>query len=262
MMSMERLLRLRRFGFASILALLLLAGSACAELDSDTSPEPGAYGAAESSIVGGQLEDGYAAVGAFVYRGDAFCTGTLVSPRVVVTAAHCLEDGVRGTSFYFGRDVNGSGGYSIPVEAGYLHPDYRRWAYHDDIAVAWLAEPSDATPIALPRRAMNSGFVGEEALFVGYGVTRWNRDDTGRKRSVWIPITSVRRDTFRYGGDGVQTCGGDSGGPTLIYRHGQTRLYGVTSWGDARCQDFGVNTRVDRYRSFIQPFIDEDWATL
>ena len=85
--------------------LLLLAPLACSP-DRHPTPEPG-Y---SSAIMGGTTERGYAAVGALLEDGDPFCTGTLVSDTVVVTAAHCLV-GVAASevSFFIGADTSAVG---------------------------------------------------------------------------------------------------------------------------------------------------------
>lgn len=67
-----------------------------------------------------------------------------------------------------------------------------------------------------------------------------------------IPITEVNPTELVYSKAGANTCVGDSGGPALAKNAaGVTVVIGVTSWGDDGCTDFGVDTRVDAYPTFI-----------
>ena len=88
------------------LVLLFLAPLACSPGEQHPTPEPG-Y---SNAIMGGTTERGYAAVGAILEEGYPVCTGTLVSSRVVVTAAHCLQ-GVSTSeiSFFIGPDTSSAG---------------------------------------------------------------------------------------------------------------------------------------------------------
>ena len=58
--------------------------------------------------VGGNTETGHPAAGALMYNGEQSCTGTLIAPKVVLTAAHCLVDfgSALGHSFYLGNNAN------------------------------------------------------------------------------------------------------------------------------------------------------------
>ncbi len=62
-------------------ALASLAGCAVADSDADTTTT-------SSDIIGGQRENGLPAVGAISYDGSWGCTGTLIGPYRVLTAAH------------------------------------------------------------------------------------------------------------------------------------------------------------------------------
>jgi len=202
-------------------------------------------------IVGGAPENGFEAVGALMQDGEAYCTGTLVDPTTVVTAAHCNPDGsAAGIQFAFGADVR-DGGNGINLVNVTNHPQYDDVDIVNDIAVLKLEHAVDVTPIPVMNQTMGQDWIGRDVTFVGYGITGPNDEVTGVKRSVVIPLTEVAETTFTYASPGKNTCQGDSGGPALALVDGGFRLIGVTSYGDQDCAEYGVNTRVDAYLDFI-----------
>lgn len=234
-----------------ILLLTLTANWGCLSIEPHE-------GDASEKIVGGESEVRYPAVGAMLVDGQPFCTGTMVTPTVVVTAGHCVH-GIEASTmeWFIGPNANDrASGRAIRVASAQPHPLYSESTLQNDIAVLVLSEPADVEAMPMLREAMDASWVGRRALFVGYGITRGGGDDAGEKRSVTIPITNVGRTDFRYSAPGVNTCNGDSGGPALIEIGGVWTLIGVTSWGDEACNEFGVNTRVDTYLDFIAPFIE------
>ena len=217
-------------------------------------PSDGNY---SNAIIGGSVERGYPGVGALLEDGDIFCTATLVSSTVAVTAAHCL-DGVRASdlSFFMGADTDDQdAGESIRVASIHPYSSYDAENFENDIGVVVLEDPADADVIPFLRDEMDEeDWVGREPLFVGYGYAP--ESGYGVKRSVKIPITFIYDDAFEYEGDDINTCSGDSGGPALYKVDGQMTLIGVTSFGDEDCEIYGVDARVDPFADFIDSFID------
>ncbi len=211
-------------------------------------------------------DDTTQAVGAFVnVNGESFCTGTLVSPTAVITAAHCFEFGLDGDSFFIGADVRKpDSGTRISLKSVHLHPDYMD-DEDADIAVAILSQPAPVAPLAINVRPMDQAWVDRNVVFVGYGLQNLPprsieeeenfQAQDGTRKAVEIPIVEIMPKAFKYASRNRNTCFGDSGGPALAQVDGKLSVIGVTSWGDDFCAEFGVNTRVDTYLSFVSKYV-------
>lgn len=196
-------------------------------------------------IVNGTQTNQYPAVG--IVNGG--CTGTLIAPNAVLTAAHCVEDGGRQTF-----EVNGK---TYTASRTVIHPDYR--SKDVDLAVMVLTENVvGVAPYELNRVAPK---VGEMLTLVGFGAT--GNGNTGHNGSFGIkhegktPIDGVTSTliTWRFDNNSESnTAPGDSGGPAFLNQGGKLVIAGVTSGGDrddAGIGDNSYDTRVDPFVSWI-----------
>ena len=237
---------MREIVLVSALSFTLAAcGATTPELD--LSSEGGA-----EAIVGGVSYAGLPAVGALFRNGAPFCTGTLVGPRKVLTAAHCLQ-GVTASQLQFRIGANAfSPAHIVSVSRIKSHPDFDMESITNDIGLVTLRTDAPATPLKLLAE-MDESWVGTPMFIVGYGVTSSHSyAGAGKKRAVTIPVTDIGATKFEYQAPGKSACNGDSGGPALYHDPNGTFLVaGVTSYGDADCEAYGVDTRTDVYASFV-----------
>ncbi len=234
--------------------LLLVASCASPAQPADQRAQP---------IVNGTVDTGDPAVVSLTYLGQSFCTGTLVSPRVVVTAAHCIDPAVTGgvpvddLDVFIGTNTM-AGGTTIHLVDGRMHPGWDLDSLANDIACVELAGPASVDPVKMNRMPLAAGHIGDPIRLVGFGSTSSDMMGGGVKRQALSMVLGVNETTITYGDTPGQTCFGDSGGPGFMTMpDGVEYFAGVTSAGDEECAVFGIDTRVDAYiESFIQPCID------
>lgn len=184
-------------------------------------------------LAGGELAGACQYPSVVSFRGfDSKCTGTLVHPEVVVTAAHCLED-TTGIRVRFGEEFSPRE-FIVDSVACSMHPEYpstRDAAY--DLGVCRLATAVTnvpVTPLAFGCE-LDRLQPGAEATMVGFGIDDGG-DDYGSKRFAVTTIASSVGDdgTLTIGEAHIGGCFGDSGGPALMrYDDGVWRIVGVLS---------------------------------
>jgi hypothetical protein len=249
-------LRCLRRSPASFALVLVVGSTGCGAAGGEQFAEVG------SAIKDGELDTGDPAVVALTYQGQTFCSGTLVGPDVVLTAAHCLDPEINPLPLedfevFFGNDVTGRGVFIGVTEGGpspsFVHqdPDFE---YHD-VGMLRLSETAPVDPLPLPSAPLDDEFIGSIVREVGFGITSADADDAGIKREGTSKVIKFRGTLFRVDPAPSTICSGDSGGPSFATIDGQELVVGVHMGGD--CETFAANQRVDlELDSFIQPFLD------
>lgn len=262
----------------ALLALVLPAGAAA---------EP----SAQTSIVGGRAASiaefpSLAYIEAREGKHGFACSGTVVAPRVVLTAAHCAEEIENGTITRAANYAVATG-VTDPSEAGignvfhvaetHVFPGFDPGILHGDAAILILSTPTSAPPIPMAGAADAAQYAGGATVqLTGWGLTSANaRQEPGGLRETPMLVqtpTSCKQKTHSFYPPYSQTaqvcllaasrasggCFGDSGGPAIGLRADGTPVeIGITSTGGPNCSTRlpNVLTRVDYVSTWVTEWI-------
>lgn len=207
----------------------------------------------ESEIVNGALYSGHPSV-VYVYLGGGSCTGTLISPTIVLTAKHCTEGvATKSIEVMFGNNAYESGEW---INA--IHYEENPDGYPGgpgDLALITLASPGPATPV--PVNTINpDSLIGTQIHIVGFGVTNESGADSGEKRDGWTSLLYVEPGLIYASVNPSSTCYGDSGGPNFIMLDGKEYVLGATSFGTDECgYGLDASARTDDSIDWIKKYI-------
>ncbi|HMV66396.1 MAG TPA: serine protease [Myxococcota bacterium] len=234
------------------------------------------YGRAATGAQHGAVVSLHYLSGPYVYQ-DPFCSGTLITRDVVMTAAHCLDVARRAaTNFSEMRPSElaiyvGSDPYADILSHLYtvrrldIQPSYKRKLNRNDIALIELSQPITENVSPVPNLPTNLGWtnqdIGDSFNIAGFGYTQRGTFGTKLQTDVpllgfgcasrYCPVAGYPASQVTYSQSNGGPCSGDSGGPLFVNRGGSWYVGGVTSYGDYGCQYYGVSTRVDAFQSWI-----------
>jgi V8-like Glu-specific endopeptidase len=195
-----------------------------------------------------------------------YCSGTLISPTVFLTAAHCGEDGERvGVTFDSAYQAGDPVHYGI-FQADPLYSQAQSDP-HDIAVVVFDQAITGITPATLPAAGSLSRLPKNQTFTsVGYGAYEVTNGPGGhqylyddvRMRATGT-LNATNRSWLRISGNPSTgnggTCYGDSGGPNFL---GTTQtVAAITITGDAVCRATNVTYRLDTEsaRSFLAEYV-------
>lgn len=270
--------RVGRAALGALLASLLLAAPAFAG------------GGATASIVGGtpgsSEEWPWAAfVLASDAKGEGFsCTGTVIAPTLVLTAAHCIEDILTGRKTPLSQYIVVTGSADVrdeglrrlsKVKRAIVYPHFNRFKVHGDAGLLVLATPTTMPAIALAGPGDAALLAADTPTWIaGWGLSgrlvKLKRHPVLRRGATFVQRRTYCRNhsrvyypffnaasqlcTITPPGFGVGTCHGDSGGPAIAFREDGTPVQiGITSLGASNCDTRlpDLFTRVDRIYGWV-----------
>jgi len=199
------------------------------------------------------------------------CSGTLIAPRVFLTAAHC-DEGVSRVAVTFDSSYVASTGTTY-WGTWHADPGYNKTQSDpQDLAVVVLDKSVKAiTPARLPAAGSLSGLAGDQRFTsVGYGAQAVTNGPGGKtfhyadvRYVATGTLNSINPSWLRISqnpatGNGG-TCYGDSGGPNFLGAGGRETniVAGTTVTGDTPCKATNVDYRLDTpsARSFLGQFV-------
>lgn len=219
-------------------------------------------------VLGADLDTGDPAVVALTNNGNVFCTGTLISPRVVLTAGHCVDGLGANGSVFFGNFVGGTGVITT-IERSQNHPGWTGdLAGGHDLGLVLIGSAQDPSlPVKLSREDLST-LIDADYRVVGFGIhDRDTQELDGNKRTAVMKIANVASLNSDYievtdvdptMDPDTAICQGDSGGPGFITVGGEEQLAGTHSYSIQGCFNPSGDMRVHLYiDDFIQPWIDQ-----
>jgi secreted trypsin-like serine protease len=193
------------------------------------------------------------------------CTGSIISDRHILTAAHCIQPGQRASDLkvytFQGCDKSKKAEINIPLRVWrvFSHPGYdpeAAGASPDDIAILelqWYLRFNETfMPVCMSKREFDETEDIDNLVAAGWGKQNsgvlgfWNLQESECLRHAELDLVNDTECLSQYSselnirkticaGGNTNICDGDSGGPLMTRRDGYVFQVGITSFGTPDC---------------------------
>jgi V8-like Glu-specific endopeptidase len=224
---------------------------------------------AQTGIIGGtavDLKDPIAKVIVHIIlqfpNGDlGNCTGTIISPKLILTAAHCFSSQSDGR-VEASRIVLADGTEAKPAGI-FVHPEYDFTKRYDRFDIALLQfEGVEVKKTAILPKAGEVAKPSFKTFVAGFG--RTVADQTSDSQLNKLPAKIVNTEFTRseqivFNGETTGTCFGDSGGPFYMVKRGTVKVFSVLSReapGNSGCVGSDIQTKTEPALPWIQQVVN------
>lgn len=175
---------------------------------------------------------------------EGFCTATVITDRLLLSAAHCganmpadyVESDLRA---FFGADISAYE-RAEGIDAWHIHPSYEPSPPAGegkpyDFSVLVLTSPVPIEPARIHFGPMDDALVASGVTSVGFGCTTWGGGEFGQKSSAALTVDTVQElfllSVTDTNPSQANICAGDSGGGMFLARSSDWVQIGVHSEG-------------------------------
>lgn len=175
------------------------------------------------------------------------CSGTIIGPRAVLTAAHCLDGGVETVRVWPGV------GPEFVATAFIMHPSFNTSTLQFDAGVVLMGEDLPRPPASI--LTSRAGRPGETAIIAGFGRDEASVTTRLRAGSTTVSAANENRLETLYGLPASAICSGDSGGPIFLSEGGRWVVAGISSATTESSCNTGTNYYQSVVRDSVRDFI-------